>query len=213
MQGATGEVSGNNFLGRTTIDNCQLGTMQLGSLTVSVLDAFPQFLKSNGITGILGLDVLKQYDKVSFIDLDKKDGLVLFGGLPASVTTSFKMTTSGGLFFTDGMIVGIPALFVFDTGARFTTISSDFIKENKINLKNKSTRNSSGIDGVTKKVEAGLIEEISFDGKKIKDIEVSIADVSALTALGQGHATLLGMSFFNKFKSVYFHFEKSEWGF
>lgn len=213
MQGATGDVSSTDLLGRTILSDCVLGTLTVKDLWVSVLNKFPTFLTDHGIRGILGLDVLKQFDKVSFIDIDKESGVVLFGGLPASVSTAFKMTSSGGLYFTEGSIGGIPIQFVFDTGARQTTLGKELVKDKRIEISHRGVRQISGINGAMQEVETGVVKEILLHTKVTKDVEVSIADVSALQAIGQEKAALLGMSFFSKFKSMYFHFEKLEWGF
>lgn len=213
MQGATGEVANSSFLGRSKISNCTLGTIKLNDFTVSVLSQFPRFLTENGIRGILGSDLLKQYGVVTFTGLDTDKGEIIFGERPDRIDKSFKMSSSGGLFFTNGIINNIPLQFVIDTGARFTTLNSEFIKQNNITVNNKRSKPITGIDGVQQEGETGTVNTIAFDQTKFTNVLVNTGEVKALASIGQGKAALLGMSFFSRFKSLYIDFEKSEWGY
>ena len=70
MQGATGTLTDDVFLGKAMIPVLSIGTLDVMNTNVSVLKSFPQKLEQIGVVGIMGLDILEQFSKFKILGLN-----------------------------------------------------------------------------------------------------------------------------------------------
>lgn len=213
MQGATGNVQQDVFLGKATLTNTRIGNVKTGEINASVLRAFPARLREAGIAGIIGTDVLMRSESLSLEALNRGAGQISFDNTVVNgPRIAVPFTIAGGLLFVEGKLNGTPIRFVLDTGARETILSKAFAQENKLDLEViPGNKTISGIDGQPSKVDVVKLSSFAIGGHSFDMGSVVLADIAALQAFGLDRGSaLLGMDFFKKFRSVSLNFSKRE---
>jgi len=170
------------------------------------LNTFPEKLKTAGIAGFIGTDILKRSGTLSIQSINKEKGLLQFGSDIENTGGGFEIpfTMAGGLLFADGTIDSTPIKFLFDTGARETILSKSFAEEHHLvyPVVNKK-KTITGIDGkplnvTVVKVPSYTINEYSFGNKNM-----ILGDIAALSSMGlQNSSAILGMDFFRQYDSM-----------
>ncbi|OFZ03310.1 MAG: hypothetical protein A2338_02225 [Bacteroidetes bacterium RIFOXYB12_FULL_41_6] len=211
MQGATGSTQAGTLLGKTNLEQLEIGEVKVDDVDASVLISFPEKLQKAGIVGILGSDVLLRANVLTFHDVNSQNGTMVFGDeTEAKVNPSIQIPFSiaGGLLFADGTIGEALIKFLLDTGARETILSNEFAKENHIDY-NIVVHNKiiTGIDGKSKNALLVEVPSIGLGRFKFQNERIVLGDVAALQSFGLSKdAAILGMTFFRKFSTVSFDF-------
>jgi predicted aspartyl protease len=208
MQGATGTLAEDIFLGKAMIPVLSIGNIDVINTNVSVLKSFPQKLEQLGVVGILGLDILEQFSKIKILGLnDIGIKSIIFEEVNYHTAPKFMLPIkkAGGLFFTDGSINSHQIEFVIDFGARETILSKPLFE--KMNDRSFSVidkeKTITGIDGKPSNAFTILIPELQLSNYKFKNQPVVISDIAALQSYGlQNTSALLGMNFFNRFEAI-----------
>jgi predicted aspartyl protease len=208
MQGATGTLTDDVFLGKAMIPVLSIGTLDVMNTNVSVLKSFPQKLEQLGVVGIMGLDILEQFSKFKILGLnDIGIKSIIFEEVDYHTAPKFTIPIkkAGGLFFTDGSINSHQIEFVIDFGARETILSKPFFE--KLNDRLFSVidkeKTITGIDGKPSNAFTILVPELQLSNYKFKSQPVVISDIAALQSYGlQNTSALLGMNFFIRFNAV-----------
>lgn len=209
MQGATGTVAKNVFLGRTELMGLSVGDLKINVLSVNVLTAFPEWLAKSGIKGILGLDVLKMNGSVIFDNIYSELGHVIFGGALNNAQGANPMSTANGLYFLHGSTQGKPIQFAIDMGARNTILSEEYVRVNGIKISNEGKSTIRGIDDSKVAVKTGTLKSLTLCSKEFFSVPVRVGVVDALSAFGLNDVSLLGMDFFSRFKTIELSFENN----
>lgn len=208
LQGGTGSVSSDKFLGKALLKTCKLGEIKIEEINASVLTVFPPKLTKMGISGVLGTDVLRRTSSIVISGLrnDKGGEIELGGAIPVTKSsTSYPFLIAAGLFFVEGKIGNAPIQFVIDTGARTTVLSSSFANEHKLSFVVLAEEEMTGIDGQSVKAKVVSVPECWVGASKFVNRHMTLTDVAALQAFGlQNGSALLGMDFFATFSSVAF---------
>jgi aspartyl protease family protein len=112
-----------------------------------------------------------------------------------NLTFSVKLNENNA-FVVDVEVNGITGVFLIDTGASITSITSDFARKTKINLGDAQDVVLNGIGGVVK----GKIAAVS--AAKIGPFSVGNFDIAVLDAEAGplAHDGLLGMNLLSRFK-------------
>lgn len=208
MQGATGTLTDDIFLGKALIPVLNIGTIDVINTNVSVLESFPQKLEELGVAGILGLDILEQFSKIRILGLNTI-GIksIIFEEENYRIAPQFTLSIkkAGGLFFTDGSINSHQIEFVIDFGARETILSKPLFE--KMNDRSFSVidkeKTITGIDGKPSNAFVISVPEFYLANYQFDNQQVVVGDVAALQSYGlQNTSALLGMNFFNRFESI-----------
>lgn len=208
MQGATGTLTDDIFLGKALIPVLNIGTIDVINTNVSVLESFPQKLEELGVAGILGLDILEQSSKIKIIGINNSETkTITFNGEDNDIAQEFTLPIkkAGGLFFTDGLINSHQVEFVIDLGARETILSKPLFE--KMNDRSFSVidrgKTITGIDGKPSNAFVISASEFQLSSYKFENQQIVISDIAALQSYGlQNTSALLGMNFFNRFDAV-----------
>ncbi|PIQ30747.1 MAG: hypothetical protein COW63_09250, partial [Bacteroidetes bacterium CG18_big_fil_WC_8_21_14_2_50_41_14] len=211
MQGATGSTQAGTLLGKTNLEQLEIGEVKVDDVDASVLISFPEKLQKAGIVGILGSDVLLRANVLTFHDVNSQNGTMVFGDeteLKSNPSIQIPFSIAGGLLFADGTIGEALIKFLLDTGARESILSNEFAKENHINYsivdQNKTI---TGIDGKSKNALLVEVPSIGIDRFKFQNEQIVLGDIAALQSFGLSNdAAILGMTFFRKFSTVSFDF-------
>ena len=206
VDGATGSVGPDNFLGMATLDKLTLGTMEFSNLDVNVMKIFPAFLDSLGISGIIGSEVMQQGGVVRITGLNDAVGTIELLGSPTCIAEhglKLPFVLVGGLLFTRGSIGGVETDFILDTGARRSMLGDQFIRLNDIAYIPVEETSISGISGIRQKAVKAVVLEVTIGGQRFRDVHFTIADRLAITnTLGLDRSgAILGMSFFSSYNS------------
>jgi predicted aspartyl protease len=208
MQGATGTLTDDLFLGKALIPVLNIGTIDVINTNVSVLEAFPQKLEGLGVAGILGLDILEQFSKIKILGLNNT-GIksIIFEEENYRIAPQFSLTIkkAGGLFFTDGSINSHQIEFVIDFGSRQTILSKPLFE--KMNDRSFSVidkeKTITGIDGKPSNAFVISVQQFYLANYQFDNQQVVVGDIAALQSYGlQNTSALLGMNFFNRFDAV-----------
>jgi predicted aspartyl protease len=208
MQGATGTLANDVFLGKAMIPVLNIGTIDVMNINVSVLESFPQKLNELGVVGILGLDILEQFSKIKILGLnDIGIKSIIFEEANHYTNPQFTLhlKKAGGLFFTTGSINSYQIEFVIDFGARETILSKPlFVKMNdhSFSMLDKE-KTITGIDGKPSNAFVISVPEFRLSNYKFENQQIVISDIAALQSFGlQNTSALLGMNFFIRFDAV-----------
>jgi predicted aspartyl protease len=209
MQGATGSIDSNVFIGKYKLSNCLLHNLLVDEINTSVLREFPTPLAEMGIEGILGTDVLSRANAITINGLqDKKGGKVVLGSSHKSSKNelSFPIQRAAGLLFVDGQIDEIPVQLIMDTGARESIITASFAEEHNLELKILSTKKQiAGIDGVPIKATTVQIADLKIGDYSFGAQQMILGELGVLQSFGlQKGSAILGMDFFRRFTEVSF---------
>jgi len=215
MQGATGSTQTGTLLGKTKLEQLEIGEVKVADVDASVLINFPEKLQKAGIVGILGSDVLLRANVLTFHEVTSQNGTMVFGDeteVKINPSIQIPFSIAGGLLFADGTIGEALIKFLLDTGARETILSNEFAKENHITYSivdhNKTI---TGIDGKSKNALLVEVPSIGLDRFKFHNERIVLGDVAALQSFGLSKdAAILGMTFFRKFSTVSFDFKNGK---
>lgn len=215
MQGATGQVQEDFLLGKAQLQHLALDTFSVQGVDASVLKSFPEKLKQQGVTGIIGTDIIKRSAACTIAFTSKEEGVIEFHEPPLSTSLSITMpfTTAGGLLFADGSIQKVPLKFVLDTGAKETIVSKAFATQQSLAVKTLSKKNITGIDGKPQETSIIQVKELEVGAYLWKDARLILGDVAALQSYGlAGNSAILGMDFFSKFRKIQLDFTNGQLG-
>lgn len=208
MQGATGVLDQDIFLGKAIIPVLRLGTIDVVYTNVSVLKSFPQKLEELGIVGILGLDILEQSSKIKILGVNNNGTKTIILNNENNHTSpnfSLSIKKAGGIFFTNGFINSHQIEFVVDLGARETILSKtiyDKMNDQTFTVNNKN-KTITGIDGQPSNAFVISVPELQLSNYKFENQQVVVSDIAALQSYGlQNTSALLGMNFFNRFNAI-----------
>ncbi|MCB0493128.1 MAG: retroviral-like aspartic protease family protein [Cyclobacteriaceae bacterium] len=209
MQGATGSIDSNVFMGKYKLSDCLLHNLPVDEINTSVLREFPIPLTEMGIEGILGTDVLSRANMITINGLqDKKGGKVVFGSSHKSSKNelSFPIQMAAGLLFVNGKIDEIPVQLIMDTGARESIITDSFAEEHHLELKVLSTEKQiAGIDGVPIQATTIQITDFKIGDYSFGTQQMILGELGVLQSFGiQKASAILGMDFFRHFTEVSF---------
>lgn len=213
MQGATGKLDNDIFLGKAVVPKIYLGNVELNNVKVSVLKNFPKKLEELEISGILGLDILQRAEAIKINGLKESSGGKIFfvdSDTPDKPDYNLSLTKAGGLFFTSGSVDSYPVEFIVDFGARETILSKTLfekIPHNSFKILEEK-RPITGIDGKSSISKVVSVPHFKLSDYSFKDQSMIIADIDALNSFGiQNTSALLGMNFFTRFNTIVIDFK------
>jgi hypothetical protein len=216
MQGAAGTVDDSNFLGSTVLPAFTIGSMLFEDIEANVLKSFPDFLSGMGISGIIGMELIKRSGILTITGLNAPEGMIRFQGEEAACADTKGLTLyfqpAGGLLFTEGTINGIKTDFILDTGARKSILNSEFQAAHDLPFNKTGDSQSGGISGKTAASTQASIPEFTVGGKTFHDEPFTIIEDLAVTkSIGlQTSGAILGMSFFSQFKTCCIDFDSGK---
>jgi|GEM_PF-5023114 len=216
MEGATGNVSDENFMGVANLSTFQLGDMLFQNVEMSVMKTFPDFLDKLDIIGIIGQDILKMGKKIQIEHPNENSGMIRFisedRNKQESYDHSISLFPAAGLLFTKGEIQGVPVNFLLDTGAGRSIMSSGFAEKNNIKFTINGTTGTSGISGKEVKANEINLPQISIGPNEFNDCHFLLSPGLEITkSMGlESSGVILGMSFLNRFSLIEIDFIKSE---
>ncbi|MHC5006082.1 MAG: aspartyl protease family protein [Planctomycetota bacterium] len=204
--GATGQVQ--TVLGHVDLDHIRLSGLEVQDVALTVLEQMPD-LFGRPVGGILGLDVLRRADVLTFSKgTDEGSQWALaFGnrGGPRPVdAVEVPFALADTHLIIESVCNGTPVFFVLDTGA--PSMILDAQAADALGVKGDEDRRDEarGLDAGSIDVLPGVIETLTLDGREFQDVECGIAALHAFNGLRgpQQHAGLLGVSFFSRFDRV-----------
>ena len=207
MQGATGSVSDNNFLGVAQIQSFEMGDIKLDKLKANILDQFPNFLIKNNIIGIIGMDILRQAEimQIENINLGKGNIRFLNEIEIAPLDQEFNLNTAKNLLFLKGTIQETPIDFLIDIGSRKNLLGNNIIEDNQISYTTINEKAGiTGIDGLKTDAIEAQISGLTFQNKSFDSISFVIGSNLAVTKMMglEKSGAVLGMNFYKQFKTV-----------
>ena len=192
-----------------TLPKIELGSVSLLSNSVYVLDTLFT-IQGKEIDGIIGLDVLKKFEAVTFeIDSTKRIEMLMGNNFNKNISDVVKLpyTIANGHFFVKGKIGSSDVNFIVDTGSPFSFIQSELAKkENIIGEKSFSVK---GADGKEISTMNTVVNKIILEGNTIHNFNAKIVDSPILTGMGlKDNGGLLGNSFLKNYKSITISFKE-----
>jgi len=216
MLGATGSVGDDNFLGVANFQSFLLGDMILTDLKVNVLKELPEFLEKYNIVGIIGIEIMKRAEIIRIENINEEKGFINFVGnenrKPVSFDYSFPLTSAGNLLFTKGTIENTQIDFLIDLGARRSVIGSRLVNDHKFNYKAVGNSETIGLSGDKSNAVEGIFPEVKIENDLFDNVAFLISpDLFITKSVGlEKSGVILGMNFFNKFKSLEIDFINSK---
>ncbi|BFG69127.1 hypothetical protein KACHI17_00080 [Sediminibacterium sp. KACHI17] len=215
MQGATGQVDTDFFLGKALLQNFRLNDLLMNDVNASVLKSFPEKLKKAGVVGIIGTDILKKSGVCTIQFTSETEGTIVLGESEIGTNvaaTRMPFNIAGGLLFIDGKIQGKPLKFVMDTGARESILSQSFVTLTNISYKTMSTdKMITGIDGKPQKSSIISLKDVAVGNYMMKDTRMILGNVAALSSYGlSASSAILGMDFFHQFTRIQIDFSNQQ---
>jgi len=208
VSGATGTVD--NIAGITTLPQFGFGDIIIDNFDITVLNNFPDPFLEQGITGIIGRDILAKTNTVTITNLDDPSGKheLIFSADPVTDGDhSIPFTFGGGHLFVKGNINQTPVSFLLDTGAGKSFISTDFINTHKIPYKTieSEKKTAMGLDGKGVEYELVKISNIRIGDIELDQLEFLLSEMYIFESMGlENDAALLGMEFLNQYPKVTF---------
>lgn len=217
MQGGTGVVEDENFLGVAQLSSFGLGDIHLSDLRTSVLKELPEFLQKHNIIGIVGIEILKQAKIIRIENINKGKGIVKFISQENKQSDSFNhhfsLNTAGNLLFLKGAIQEVSIDYLIDIGARRSMIGSSIVTDNNISYSIlDENAGIVGIDGKGSDAIEGEIPEIKLENDLFKEVPFLIgSDLFITKTIGlEKSGVILGMSFFSQFSTMEIDFVNSK---
>lgn len=201
MQGATGKIKSNQFIGKVTLKNLVIDELKIDQMNFNILNHVPSVFNEFGIIGILGNDFLQLSEGVKFVNRGDSGSIYLGRIIDTNNISKIDLESAGNLFFVNGKIQQKNIKFLFDTGAKDNIISNDLLKANDIehSLTN-STKQLFGLDGKGINANVVLINDMKIGNSTFNDMKFNVANLKALESLGLDNNTVvLGMNFFEMF--------------
>lgn len=159
------------------------------------------YLKTDGIYGLIGYDMLKEYD--FFLDYSKKtltlinpdyiDGFIknnklkIYSKIACSMIEHIPVveTLIGNKIYRLGI----------DTGAEFNLIDSFYFSELESFLKNKEKTELGGASGAKREIYQAEVKTMKIGKKTYKDLKTGFSDISHLRKIKDGYEGILGYPF------------------
>ncbi len=216
MEGATGDVSDENFLGIATLPTFIMGDMHLQDVETNVVKTFPDFLEKLDITGIIGLDIMKQADILKVEHPNRDKGRIQFLSSGKNKQENFDHTISlfpaANLLFAKGEIQDAPINFLMDSGARRSIMSTGFANDNQIEYSTTGKAKTMGISGNEVDSKEVSLPNIILGSDEFNDCQVLLSPALEITkSMGlESSGVILGMSFYSRFSTVEIDFLNNE---
>lgn len=202
FQDVSGNVSSPN-MDITTVKELEFAGSKIKNQKIVVLDMnrLEQSLKTDGIYGLIGYDMLKEYD--IFLDYSKKRLTLI---RPDSYDSFIKDNTlKTDLKIPCKMVGHIPVIEVsienktytlgLDTGAEFNLLDSSYFDELESSVKNKEKTELSGAGGTKKEIYQAELKTMKIGSKTYKDLKTVFSDISHLRKTSDNYDGLLGYPF------------------
>lgn len=199
MEGFGGTIGG--FQGRAVLRQLKIGSLQVDSLTVGVLDALPNIGGRNPV-GILGLDVLRRADVLTLAYSDTNP-TITWGTSPQlkqpTIETLFSLAY--GHVFVEGTINDQPATILLDTGARLSFIASRLMEMAELTPDPSQTQFVAGLDGKRHTVQAVPNGTLRLGMDTSFPISMYVGPIPVLSSIGlEDEGILLGNDWLGTFK-------------
>ncbi|XTB06217.1 aspartyl protease family protein [Treponema denticola] len=204
FQDVSGNVSSPN-MDITNVKELEFAGSKIKNQKIVVLDMtrLEQSLKTNGIYGLIGYDMLKEYDV--FLDYQKKRLTLI---RPDSYDSFIKANTLKVDSKIPCKMAGhIPAIEVsignkiyklgLDTGAEFNLLDSFYFNELEPSLTNKEKTELSGAGGIKQEIYQAELKTMKIGGKTYKNVKTVFSDISHLRKKPDSYDGLLGYPFFS----------------
>jgi predicted aspartyl protease len=210
MGGAGGDVS--SFLGNAELPGLSFGEIAFSDVTVRVVDETMEF-GGRKAAGILGLDLLRRAEVVSFGYDGEGNARLAFSPeakpVADGVAAEIPFTMAVGHIFIESEIGGVPLSFLFDSGARGTIISEAISERAGLEPGGGTGREFRGMDGNPIPSTTARAAEFTLGGQAFTDIDLYVAELPVLQAMGlKEDGGLLGNDFLQRFSRIDVDFDR-----
>lgn len=210
VKGSMGAAGGDveSFLGQSTLNDFEFGTIHIPQLTVNVVSEIPSF-DGRRVGGIIGMNIL-QLACAAEISYEEQGKITLGRGeaVPEpNVAIAFSMAARH--IFIEGKLDSVAVSYLFDTGARFSIISEDVPGRIGATLNADSRRTIRGLDGRPVQANSTSPIGILLGDHQLGANQFVVADLPVLRGMGlQDNGAILGNDVLSRFSRIRVDFEK-----
>jgi len=213
MSGAGGEVTG--FLGNASPGDLIFGEVIFPDVSVRVIESIPEFGQRK-IVGILGLDLMKLCDRISFEYSRSGPGVMMMGERHVlaetdapSADVQFYLVAKH--IFLDGEVNEVPVSFLFDTGARSSILFASIAEKARLKEVGDGKKGElRGLDDNPVESREVIADRLRLGEWLRSDVPFLAADLSVFESIGlrQGGG-IIGNDFLDDYSLVEIDFERS----
>jgi predicted aspartyl protease len=210
--GAGGTVEGLAF---AKLPELRIGSLIFPNPSVIVVSELPPTIATIGsrkISGIVGLDLLKQAGIVSFSYLPNASAppkLILSDKATSAPGKAIELpfTIVGDHIVVKGRILETPVHFILDTGSPDCLISTSVGRATGVYEKAKAITSIRGLDGKPIEAKSVEIDNVLLESNVFSAVPFVISDLPVFKSLGiQETTALLGNSFLKRFQLIQLDF-------
>lgn len=171
---------------RRAVELVEVGRLDIGSHTITGLEAPVLEREHVGADGIVGLDSLQDFR----VMIDFRDQTIaledMSGGKDAS-RRGFEIVVRarqklGQLLITDAIVEGIRATVIIDTGAQ-ASLANNALRD-RIRTKRAQEVTTTDVNGVDLVGQMSLMRTLTIEGLSLTNVPLTFADTPAFEALG-----------------------------
>ncbi|MFN4021080.1 MAG: aspartyl protease family protein [Erythrobacter sp.] len=171
---------------RRAVDLVEVGRLDIGSHTIAGFFA-PVLERAHvGADGIVGLDLLQDF-RVMIDFRDQTIALEDTRGKRDASRRGFEIVVRarsklGQLLITDGLVEGVRATVIIDTGAQ-ASLANNALRE-RIRTRRAADITTTDVNGVDLIGQMSLMRTLSIEGLSLTNVPLTFADTPAFEALG-----------------------------
>lgn len=182
---STGTATLVGMASRRAVEMVEVGRLDIGSHTITGLDAPLLEREHVGADGIVGLDSLQDLR----VMIDFREQTIALEDVRARETSKrgFEIIVRaherlGQLLITDAIVEGVRATVIIDTGAQ-ASLANNALRE-KIRTQRASEVITTDVNGVDLVGQMSLMRSLTIEGLSLTNVPLTFADTAAFEALG-----------------------------